>query len=256
MALSVDDVRFGSYENKTRLVLDLSERADFRLFMLESPYRMVIDLPDFDWRTGAISRPAASGVKNIRQGQLQPGISRIVLDMERPVGIEAAFVLPATSGKPDRLVVDFAPRAPTAFSQEKNKTYGSLSSDASPPPPPLQTAAVSGMALPDRKPSAPLPSAVRKPIIVIDAGHGGVDPGAVGANGVFEKHVTLAMARALKKELESTGRYQVFLTRDKDVYLRLHQRVAIARAKDADLFVSLHADSFFFTDTPTTEIYT
>jgi len=81
------------------------------------------------------------------------------------------------------------------------------------------------------------------PVIVIDPGHGGVDPGATGVSGTYEKHITLAMARELKKELERTGHYRVHLTRDRDVFVRLRDRVAIARQYGADLFVSLHADA-------------
>ena len=81
------------------------------------------------------------------------------------------------------------------------------------------------------------------PVIVIDPGHGGVDPGATGVSGIYEKHITLAMARELKAALEKGGRYRVHLTRDRDVFIRLRDRVAIARQYGADLMVSLHADA-------------
>ncbi|KIM00767.1 N-acetylmuramoyl-L-alanine amidase [Paramagnetospirillum magnetotacticum MS-1] len=81
------------------------------------------------------------------------------------------------------------------------------------------------------------------PVIVIDPGHGGVDPGATGVSGTYEKHITLAMARELKAMLEHNGRYRVHLTRDRDVFIRLRERIAIARAQGADLFISLHADA-------------
>lgn len=83
----------------------------------------------------------------------------------------------------------------------------------------------------------------RKPIIVIDAGHGGVDPGASGTNGVQEKEVVLQAAVALRDLIIDSGRYDVILTRDSDVFLGLRERVAIARRAKADLFISLHADS-------------
>ncbi|CAA7620645.1 N-acetylmuramoyl-L-alanine amidase [Candidatus Terasakiella magnetica] len=81
------------------------------------------------------------------------------------------------------------------------------------------------------------------PVIVIDPGHGGVDPGATGVSGIYEKHITLSMARELKAALEKGGRYKVHLTRDRDVFIRLRDRVAIARQQGADLFISLHADA-------------
>ncbi|MBN2751864.1 MAG: N-acetylmuramoyl-L-alanine amidase, partial [Rhodospirillaceae bacterium] len=82
-----------------------------------------------------------------------------------------------------------------------------------------------------------------KPVIILDPGHGGVDPGAIGVNGIYEKHITLAMGRQLKAHLEKTGRYKVVLTRDRDIFISLRGRVAIARRAHGDLFVSLHADS-------------
>ncbi|MGE4280726.1 MAG: N-acetylmuramoyl-L-alanine amidase [Magnetospirillum sp.] len=82
-----------------------------------------------------------------------------------------------------------------------------------------------------------------KAVVVIDPGHGGVDPGALGVSGIYEKHITLAMARELKAQLERSGRYKVHLTRDRDIFIRLRERVAIARQYGADLFISLHADS-------------
>lgn len=103
------------------------------------------------------------------------------------------------------------------------------------------------------KVSAPLPMpepveprglpADGKPVVVIDPGHGGVDPGAIGVSGIYEKYITLAVARELKTQLEKNGRYKVYLTRDRDVFIRLRDRVAIARQYNADLFISLHADS-------------
>jgi len=92
--------------------------------------------------------------------------------------------------------------------------------------------------VPQRQPPAP-----RRPVIVLDPGHGGLDPGAIGATGVFEKDVTLAVARRLRDRLTATGRFAVVLTRDADIYLRLRERVQVARRAEADLFLSLHADS-------------
>ncbi|MCB9990513.1 MAG: N-acetylmuramoyl-L-alanine amidase [Rhodospirillales bacterium] len=126
------------------------------------------------------------------------------------------------------------------------------------PAPEIQQVSAAGIALPGRKPVAAAPPVTRKGkrLIVIDPGHGGVDPGAIGANGVFEKHVTLSMGKELKDLLERTGRYEVKLTRGKDKYLRLYQRVQIARAADADLFISLHADSIGKSNVRGASIYT
>ena len=114
----------------------------------------------------------------------------------------------------------------------------------SPPPPPAPVV----VAAPPVPAPTPAPESVARgrdgvPVIVIDPGHGGVDPGATGVSGIYEKHITLAMARELKTALEKNGRYRVHLTRDRDVFIRLRDRVAIARQYGADLFISLHADA-------------
>ncbi|HXM69492.1 MAG TPA: N-acetylmuramoyl-L-alanine amidase, partial [Thermoanaerobaculia bacterium] len=80
-------------------------------------------------------------------------------------------------------------------------------------------------------------------VVVVDPGHGGVDPGTTGISGIYEKELTLAAAKELKRQLEASGRYQVVLTRDKDVFLPLRERVQLARTARAELFISLHADS-------------
>jgi N-acetylmuramoyl-L-alanine amidase len=292
-ALDVNALRFGQHPDKVRLVLELSGPAAFRAVAMGGPDRLVIDLPDYEWRVGDLNLRGINNVNAVRQGPLQPGINRIVLDMNRPVSIINAFIIPATQGLPDRLVVDFK----NASAADPGRIFGSLrtgdapapSIAAAPVPPrpaanndtqvlgtlpiprPLPAArqnqeqnppqsvpeqmferAVAGTnetIRPARKPSpsaaapAPVMADGRKPVIVIDAGHGGVDPGAIGTNGVFEKHVTLAMAKELKQQLEGSGRYTVYLTRDSDKFLRLYQRVDIARQRKADLFISLHADT-------------
>ncbi len=124
-----------------------------------------------------------------------------------------------------------------------------------PPIPPAQlipAALPSAPPLPDSKPS----TVAEKPLIVLDPGHGGQDPGAVGVGGIYEKDITLAAAREVKRQLEATGRYRVRLTRDADVFIRLRDRVAIGREAGADLFISLHADSISSGDMRGLSIYT
>jgi N-acetylmuramoyl-L-alanine amidase len=111
-----------------------------------------------------------------------------------------------------------------------------------PPPPPTTRPA----------PRRPEP----KRVVVLDPGHGGVDPGAVGASGTFEKEVTLAVAREIRRQLETSGRYKVVMTRDDDVFVRLRDRIARARAAGAELFVSIHADSMRNRETRGASIYT
>lgn len=299
-ALSINDIRFGDHPGKIRMVLELSDVEDFRVMAMDNPSRLIIDLPRFDWNVPNINRPQSAAVSSIRQGVLQPGISRIVIDFKHPVNVSSAFILPrdTAANKPDRLVVDFT-RAQSADDKvfgklqvtgDKNISAVTLSKPtktAAQPAPveeeiavatpsriqqPVETPAEMAMQtrpdavpVPGRKPAveAPLtesplkvPARDKKPLIVIDAGHGGVDPGALGANGVYEKQVTLNMAKALKEALEGTGRYKVLLTREKDTYLKLYKRVEFARMNHADLFISLHADSIGKSNVSGASIYT
>lgn len=189
---------------------------------------------------------------------------RFVLDLE-PVAAEAfagQIYTPAGAADGPAIVASPALPGPTPFPPAPVPPPGlavgeiqvvSTSAVLAAPPPPLQApidppppAVVSASAavnvpvfpLPGRRPA-------RAPIrvIAIDAGHGGVDPGAMGVSGVYEKTITLSVARLLREELERTGRYRVVMTRDSDAYLKLRQRVAVARDEGADLFISLHADS-------------
>lgn len=113
-----------------------------------------------------------------------------------------------------------------------------------PPPAPVETEiAAASIRAPAPQSPPRSPRSEGKAVVVIDPGHGGVDPGALGVSGIYEKHITLAMAREVKSQLERSGRYKVHLTRDRDIFIRLRERVAIARQYGADLFISLHADS-------------
>ena len=128
---------------------------------------------------------------------------------------------------------------------------GSILSAVIPPPPPVAERPVPPPA-PATEAAVPVPVPVPlterhrgdgKPVIVIDPGHGGVDPGAIGVSGMYEKYITIAVAQELKRQLERSGRYHVHLTHDRDVFISLRDRVGLARQYNADLFISLHADS-------------
>ncbi len=277
-AATVENLRIGVHGDTVRMVLDLDAALPYRAFIMQSPDRLAVDLPSFDWHVGKIARPAGSGVANVRQGALTAGVSRVVVDLDRPAAIKSAFVIKGQNGG-SRLVIDFARAA-----EPGTQVFGTLKEEApaaaSAPPPQAQPSAPSVPAQPifrpharadddDREPpvraaarkpprdNAPPPViAGEKPLIVIDPGHGGVDPGSLGVNGLFEKNVTIGMARALKAQLEATGRYRVLMTRDGDTYLRLSERVAFARTHHASLFVSLHADSISRSGVTGASIYT
>lgn len=274
-ALTIDSVRFGAHPDKMRLVVELDQSATFKTFVLETPYRLVIDLPRYNWQAGQVSKPKGGLIKDIRTGVLNDTISRLVIDVASPVAIQSAFLLPMAGNKPNRLVIDFKKVPASVFNDNKSKRYGTLDSNISDAPQkqttnnvnisaPERIVAPTSIVTPTHKPAhtvatKPSPiakSPLRKPLIVIDAGHGGADPGAIGKNQVFEKKVTLAAALELKKQLEQTGRYRVYLTRTNDKFIKLHQRVNIARTKEADMFISLHADSIADPNVRGASIYT
>ncbi len=256
--LSINSVRIGTHLDKTRMVFDISRPSQFRAFTLNNPARLVVDLPEFQWATGNISGLKNSMARDVRHGILQPGISRIVVDLQSNAAIKAAFTLPKSGDLSDRLVIDFIP-APAGFNPANEKTFGNLST----PPPTFggdvkstgqaQTAVNMPPNIPPQQPSI---KNAKKPIIVIDPGHGGQDPGAIASNGAKEKDVTLATAKELKSQLEATGRYIVHLTRANDTFIKLQDRVKIARRHNADLFISLHADSIDKPNVSGASIYT
>ena len=234
-------MRLHDHDTHTRLVLELSEQIDFSLFRLADPYRIVIDLPELDWAVGNSGPGAVGLVKAVRFGQFQAGNARIVVDLAGPANIKNAFVLPATGGTPFRFVVDFEPMARAQFMalvgpQHRVGQFAAGTQTAAAQPTPAKAAAK------EAKPEVKTAKEVRKKLVAIDPGHGGVDPGAIGVSGIYEKIITMAAAQQLKERLERTGRYSVVLTRDRDVSLGLGERRDIARAAQADIFMSLHAD--------------
>ncbi len=233
-ALTIKDIRFGHYPDKTRLVIDLDQDVQFRSFVLSDPNRMVIDLPAFTWKHASISDQKKAGITAVRHGNLKPGISRIVFDLNRAVVINDAFTLSAGNGKPDRLVIDFS----NNIGGIENLTYGTLETENI-----IQASAAAAVPVPPQRNLSQDQKAKQKPLIIIDPGHGGVDPGAIGANGVYEKHVALALSKELKNQLEASGQYRVKMTRTTDKFIKLSNRVKYARKHNGDLFVSVHADS-------------
>lgn len=280
-ALDIQKIRFGVHSDKTRMVIELDKETKFRTFILppteNKSYRLVVDLPDFDWHAGSVKPPAKTTVLDIRSGKLGSNTKRLVIDLEKPAKLLKAFILPASGKNANRLVVDYKTISKAQFSSTKRDAIGTLKTtgddltsliakqienDIKPQDADKKTSIVIPPRKPKNTPSSNTSSSSRsktplyKPLIVIDAGHGGQDPGAVGKERQREKNVTLAAAKILKKELEKTGRYRVALTRSTDKYLKLYKRVSVARDKDADLFISLHADSIGKSNVRGASIYT
>ncbi|PWC67065.1 N-acetylmuramoyl-L-alanine amidase [Azospirillum sp. TSH7] len=217
------------------------------------------------------------GPARLRDGYMIPARDghqpRLVLDLEKISAAE--FRQLAAAGKDAKEVTGKSPLtmssivssamavpAPVPAPQPSPPAAETNATVSAPPPfaplPPIPPAQLIPAALPvapplpDNKP----PTVAEKPLIVLDPGHGGQDPGAIGVGGIYEKDITLATAKEVKRQLEATGRYRVKLTRDSDVFIRLRDRVSIGREAGADLFISLHADSISSGDVRGMSIYT
>lgn len=198
--IEVKDIRYWSSPDYTRVVVDLTGTVEFSKNRISNPDRLYFDLMNtIIAREIKTSLPVGDGIlKIVRAGQFKPNIVRVVLDLEEIADFDV-FILDG----PARLIIDVRGK------ERMKKT------DA----------------------------AIAKRRIVIDPGHGGHDPGAVGLKGLYEKDVVLDIALKLKKILLSNPLNEVVLTRETDVFLSLEKRTAIANKKNADLFVSIHANA-------------
>ncbi|MBK8161149.1 MAG: N-acetylmuramoyl-L-alanine amidase [Rhodospirillaceae bacterium] len=243
-------MRYGLFKVGTsRIVLDLAAPAQVaQVTLVEKtdslPRRLLIDLKPTDDVSfmGQIRRTLFAS-----DGTAAPA-TIAALVQEQPVAEEEQAPKPgdAVAAKGGAISADPDPLAATVSA--KSGTDVGV---------PVPDASEQAILVPTLKPSdQSLKKQVhKKPLIVIDPGHGGIDPGAIG-NGTMEKTITLAVAKALKKELLATGRFRVVLTRDKDVYIPLRDRFKLARDGEGDLFISLHADSHANSKTRGASVYT
>ncbi|MGE0213018.1 MAG: N-acetylmuramoyl-L-alanine amidase [Parvibaculaceae bacterium] len=278
-------VKIGVDGTRTRITIDVSLAVSFNVYVLPDPYRTIIDLPEMDFQLPAgAGREGAGIVSGYRFGKLDKGRSRVVIDASGPVLIEKSYAVQGRNGKPASLVVELFPTDAETFARVNQSELAqkeavapdaqitdSIIEPASLPPEEIEAKARQGRGLaplprpkPDRAEAARKTLTIETPsrprnarrVVVIDPGHGGIDPGAVGVKGTAEKDVVLAFARALREALEASGRYKVVMTRDKDVFLTLRDRVRVARSNEAELFIALHADALRRSDTRGATVYT
>lgn len=241
MSTVANDARLGGDLVRTRFVADLSEAVDFRAFVLAKPYRIIVDLPEVKFlMPSGVGAKGKGLVSAFRFGLFAPGKSRIVIDVVEPVLIDKAFVRAAENGQPARLVLDLVRTTKEKF--EKQIQQQSTLSSAAPGSFETQTEQLSLLREQEGGRSAPSQTK-HKPVVVLDPGHGGVDPGAISLGGKYEKNIVFAFAQMLKKKLEASGKYRVVMTRDKDIFIPLEERVKRARSEQADLLLSIHANA-------------
>ena len=233
-ALQLSATRLWPSPDYTRITLESTKPVTHRFFMLSNPERLVVDLegvepgPALDALAGQLSA-ADPYISAIRVGINRPGVMRVVLDLKTTIK-PSVFQLQPLEPYGHRLVVDIYP------DQAASMPPGQL---AGQPANPSDVAAVE-----PARPKPAVPQYVRLITVAIDAGHGGEDPGALGANGSREKDITLALAKKLKQKIDAQENMRAVLVRDGDYFVPLGQRVVKARGAKADLFLSIHADAF------------
>ena len=228
------DVRLAGDARQTRFILDLDKTIQFRAFAIADPYRVVVDLPQVDFRLSNGAGANGRGlVKAFRYGLVMPGGSRIVFDLTGPARISNSYVLDAANGQPPRLVLEFEEVDRASFAQ-------AMAAESRPELRPAIADAAEITAAREA-PAAAAPADPR-PVIVIDPGHGGIDNGTQSGN-ENEKSLVLAFGLALRDRIEKGGKYRVVMTRTDDTFIPLDDRVRIARNQSAALFVSIHADA-------------
>ena len=258
-ASELKDVRVWDGPESTRIVFDINGDIEHKFFTLANPDRLVIDIPDARKAAGLDLADLGKGmVKAVRTGPREGGL-RVVVDLSQAVS-PRSFGLEPNGSYGHRLIFDLFPKdgtggTPLAAASQPDVALVEKPG-AKPADTPSEKLVAKTAALQQAKPVGPPVNTPKdevrravnpkneKPIIVaIDAGHGGEDPGAKGKSGVLEKDVTLRIAKKLAALVDSTPGYKAVLTRKGDYFIPLRGRTAIARAAQADLFVSIHANS-------------
>jgi N-acetylmuramoyl-L-alanine amidase len=204
--VSISNIRLSTHSGYVRLVFDLDGPVKHSIFSLHDPERIVLDLDNVEMSHGLVDRVQANSlIRGIRSGVRNDKDLRVVFDLDKKVTPRSFMLSPSTNAG-NRLVLDFHDEADTEKSAETQK--------------------------------------LRNVIVAIDAGHGGKDPGATGSKGTLEKTITLQIAKKLQTIINDHQGMEAVLTRSNDRFMRLRERINKARDNHADMFISLHADSF------------
>lgn len=233
--IEINDIRLTATSERGRLIVDLSAPTQFSFVSLSDPIAIAVDVRATSLSsTPELQFPEDSIFSAALVEQVEGDRVRTLIELKVPAQVQQAYVLKAIDNQPARLVVDFVVDTEANFQarvQAARESVAVAATDA-----PLVDNSTS--------PGTTLSELELRPLILIDPGHGGVDAGAVMENGVLEKTLTLAFAKTLQEILIETGQFDVSLTREADVFLRLDERVEIARLNKASLFISIHADAF------------
>lgn len=212
----IKDIRIGQQQDGIRIVLDGTEKFQYDIFLLDSPNRLVLDIKNAQI-SDATKVANNQIIGGFRTGNLAENKGkRLVFNLKNSATIKKNFILEPQAGQRNwRLAIDLSTQGLKSEITKSN----------------------------NNKTTNNAPYKKRKKIVVLDPGHGGKDPGAIGRSfKTYEKNITLSLGHELKRQLENKG-YKVYMTRSTDIFIPLRKRVTIARSYHADLFISIHADS-------------
>jgi N-acetylmuramoyl-L-alanine amidase len=265
----VVDVRVWPLLDRTRIEIGIEGSVDHEVFSVDDPHRLVVDLKDARWSAG-LPEPVVdtAELSGLRWAARDTANLRLVFDLRQPVETRTELLpVPGRSGH--WLVLEVLSKTPPALpvpgsvaapGPGKRPDQGvragrpaAVKLAAAAPTKPAVRAAAQPAETPARQPV--LAGGGRKVVVAIDAGHGGVDPGAEGRSGAKEKAVTLAIAKELARRIDAEPGMRAVLVRDRDVFVPLRQRMEIARKHRADLFISIHADAFRDADVRGSSVY-
>lgn len=228
-------------ESRTRIVLHFNRQPEVEWFLLRGPHRLVVDLPVTEFVLDEAELSPRGLISKVRYGRMEADRSRMIFAVDGPFTIDDLEVLENESEPGYRLIIDIVAASESEFEAAMRERIDVA----------RKSEAEGGA-----QAATPVTPDDERFTIVLDAGHGGIDSGARGVNGTLEKTLTLLFAIELRDALEKTGKYNVALTRDSDVFLRLDERVRLARRHEADLLVSIHADSIGLPNFRGATIYT
>jgi N-acetylmuramoyl-L-alanine amidase len=244
-AAGVMGVRVWPAKDYTRVTLEYSDELKYTQMMVADPPRLVVDIEGVEFNSVLQSLPGKISetdpyIKLIRAGRNRPGVVRLVIELKSEIKPQI-FTLKPVGEYGHRLVLDLYPTEPVdplmaMLEESENRTEAAIEQAAGKKP--------SRNDKPAEKNRGDKLDIARLVTIVLDPGHGGEDPGAIGRRGTYEKTVTLSIAKRLKAKIDAEQNMRAVLTRDSDFFVPLGQRVQKARRVNADLFISVHADAF------------
>ncbi len=246
-ALAADTLRATGFaiagdKARTRIVIDFNKSFKPDWFLLQRPFRLVVDMPKVQFALEPDNIRSRGLVSIVRYGQFDDDHSRLILGGSSPFGLDKIAVMKNSGDDGYRLAIDLVSSTEQAFDAALAQQFGLIKD--------VRTAPKT-----DRL-GNPANEQANAFTVVIDPGHGGIDGGARGVNGTVEKNITLAFSIELKKKLETSGKTRVFMTRSTDKFLRLSERVGFARQRQANLFISVHADTIRYRGVRGATVYT